>query len=117
MRPKAEVMRDLGRVCKRQITIQRRQMVPGENGNQTEVWVDWQQVCAECSALWGRNYYAALAVGEERTVEFVVPAAPLDGLTADDHRIVEDGQVYDIRQLDPLRDDGLWIKIRAMRLG
>ena len=73
------------------------------------------------SRLWGRDYYAALAVGQEQTIEFGIRyVAFLDELKTDTHRLVYKveggaGDIYDIKQIDHLKDDGMWIKLRAVR--
>ena len=116
MKSKAEVMKDLAKVRRRKITIQRKEMVKDEGGDISEKWVDWQTVWAERSSLWGRDYYAALAVGQEQTIEFGIRyVAFLDELKTDTHRLVYAGDVYNIRQIDYLQDDGMWIKLRAVR--
>ena len=116
MKSKAEVMKDLGRVRRRKIVIQRKETVKDAGGDITTSWVDWQTVWAERSSLWGRDYYAALAVGQEQTIEFGIRyVAFLDELKTDTHRLVYAGDIYDIKQIDHLKDDGMWIKLRAVR--
>lgn len=116
MKSKAEVMKDLGRVRRRRLTIQRKETTKDRAGNLTESWVDWKTVWAERSSLWGRDYYAALAVGEEQTVEFVVRyVAFLEELKTDTHRLLYDGELYNIRHTDYLKDDGTWLKMKAVR--
>lgn len=116
MKSKAEVMRDLGRVRRRKIIIQRKETTKDAGGDITTSWVDWKTVWAERSSLWGRDYYAALAVGQEQTIEFGIRyVAFLDELKTDTHRLVYAGDIYDIKQIDHLKDDGMWIKIRAVR--
>jgi len=39
----------------------------------------------------------------------------LDELKTDTHRLVYAGDIYDIKQIDHLKDDGMWIKLRAVR--
>ncbi len=116
MKPKAEVMKDLARVCRRKVVIQRKETATDEYGDTATTWADWRAMWAERSSLWGRDYYAALAVGEEQTVEFTLRyAAFLDELKTDTHRLFYAGEVYDIRQVDYLDDDGMWIKLRAVK--
>ncbi len=117
MRDKKAAMKDLGRVCRRKIVIQQYSEKKNEWGDPIGAgWDDWKTVWAERSSLWGRDYYAALAVGEEQTVEFVVRyVAFLDELKTDTHRLLYDGEIYDIKHIDYLKDDGMWLKIRAVR--
>lgn len=118
MRPKAEVMKDLARTRRRKIVIQQRETSKNEYGDVAVRWVDWHTVWAERNNLWGADYYAAAAIGEESTVEFTIRhVALLDQLNAADHRLVHDGVVYNVKQIDYLKDDGMWIKIRALALG
>jgi SPP1 family predicted phage head-tail adaptor len=118
MRTKAEVMKDLGRVRRRKITIQKKVTEKNEYGDVTTTWQDWKAVWAERESLWGRDYFAALAVGEQETVEFVVRHVGfLDELKTDTHRLVFEGGIYDLKQVDYLKDDDLWLKLRAVRQG
>ena len=49
-------------------------------------------------------------------MEFVVRyVAFLDELKTDTHRLLYDGEIYDIKHIDYLKDDGMWLKIRAVR--
>ncbi len=116
MKDKAEVMKDLGRVRRRKITIQHKVMIKDKYGDVTESWEVWRSVYAERSNLWGRDYYAALAIGQEQAIEFTVRyVAFLDELKSDIHRILYEGDIYDIKHIDHLGSDGMWIKLKAMR--
>lgn len=116
MRTKAEVMQGLARVPRRTIVIQHKVITKDQYGDVTEVWEVWRTLRAERSNLWGRDYYAALAVGEEQAIEFTVRHVSfLDELKTDTHRLLYAGEVYDIRQVDYLDDDGMWIKLRAVK--
>lgn len=116
IKSKAEVMKDLAKVRRRKIMIQKKEVETDQYGDTTTAWVDWCSLWAEIRALWGRDFYAAVAVGEEQTVEFVVKYADfLNELKTDTHRLVFNGEVYDIKQVDSLKDDGMWVKIKALR--
>lgn len=118
MKSKAEVMKDLGKVLRRKIVIQRKETAPDQYGDITTKWNDWQTVRAERISLWGRDYYAAVTVGEEQTVEFIVRYVLfLENLNTDIHRLFYDDDIYDIKQVDYLKDDGMWLKIRALKRG
>ena len=111
-------MRDLRRVRRRKIVIQK--LVEGEDewGNQTTSWVDWQTVWAERSELWGQEYFAARAVGEQNTVGFVIRHAPfVEQLNTTEHRVLHQGKSYDIKHIDHLKDDGMWVKLRCLEAG
>lgn len=118
MKSKAEVMRDLGRVRRRKIAIQKQTDIEDEWGNVTKDWADWQTIWVERSSLWGKAYYAARAVNEQNTVEFTARhVAFLDEVDTVNFRVVFDGEVYDIKHIDRLKDDGQWIKFRCLEAG
>lgn len=118
MKSKAEVMKDLGKVLRRKITIQKLQVSEDEIGNQILEWADWKTVWAERNNLWGREYYAAKTVNEENTLVFTVRHAPfiaeMDNVS---YRVKFEGKTFDIKQIDFLEDDGLWVKIKALERG
>src|SRR5690606_7952401 len=95
MRDKADTMKSLGRVLRRQVTIQRSTVEYTEAGDPREAWEDWQVVWAERQNLWGQEYYAAKAAGEENTIVFVVRYGPyIEQLNTVDFRLVEGGKIY-----------------------
>lgn len=115
MKPKAEVMKDLAKVRRRLITIEKRTLAFDAERNQVELWAPWKTLKAEKTQLYGSEYYAAAAQGEEQTVVFTV--RKLDCLTevnTTDFRLTYDGRAYDIKQVDGLDDGGLWCKIKAL---
>lgn len=116
MRTKAETMKDLGRVLRRRVTIEKKTTGYDVSGDPT---VEWQAVCslwAERKTLYGRDYFAAVAVGEQEMIEFIVRQAPsLSEVTTDNYRLLYEGQIYDIRQIDYLDDEGMWAKVRVLR--
>ena len=117
LKKKAEVMKDVGRVLRRKIIIQKYTEQFDEWGDPiSRDWVDWKAMWAERTSLWGRDYYAAAVVGEEQTVEFTVRFVPfLDEIKTDTHRLLFNDDIYDIKQVDFLKDDGMWVKIKALR--
>lgn len=117
LKSKAEVMKDVGKVLRRKIIIQKYSEQKNEWGDPiNQAWVDWKTVRAEMSTLWGRDYYAAAVVGEEKTVEFIVRYVPfLNEIKTDTHRLISNDEIYDIKHVDFLKDDGLWVKIKALR--
>lgn len=115
MKNRADVMKDLLKVRRRRITIQKKIDDFDEIGNPIEVWSNWKSLKAEQTSLWGQEYYAAKAVGEERTIVFTVKYVSfLDELNSVEYRIVVDGKAYDIKHIDPIQDDGMWMKIKAI---
>lgn len=118
IKSKKEAMKDVGKVLRRKIVIQKLEVVQDDIGNQKTEWVDWKIVWVERNNLWGQEYYAAKAVNEENTVVFMVRHASfIDQLNNVDYRIKYDGEIYDIKQIDHLQDDGLWAKIKALERG
>lgn len=115
MRLKTDAMKDLAKVPRRRITLQKRALVFDADRNQVELWAPWKTLKAEKTQLYGSEYYAAAAQGEEQTVVFTV--RKLDCLTevnTTDFRLTYDGRAYDIKQVDGLDDGGLWCKIKAI---
>lgn len=115
---KNKKMRDLSKVRRRKIIVQRLTVGEDEWGNQTRTWVDWRTLWAERNSLWGQEYFAAKAVNEENTIEFIVRHVGfLEEVNTVDFRIVVDGRTYDIKNIDLLKDDGMWIKFRCLERG
>jgi len=118
LKSKAEVMKDVGRVLRRKIILQKFDVVKDEIGNQTREWKNWREIWVERTNLWGQEYYAAKAVSEENTLIFTARYAPFfDEMNTVDYRIKHNGKFYDIKQIDFLKDDGLWVKIKALERG
>ncbi len=113
-----KALRDVGKVRRRKITIQKMELIEDEFLNKKKVWVDWKTLWAERSNLWGQTYFAAKAVNEENTVEFVLRYVSfLDQLNTFDYQVVFEGVAYEIRQIDHMQDDGMWIKLRCLERG
>lgn len=118
LKTKAEAMKDVGRVLRRKIVIQKQEITEDELGNQTQDWADWKTVRAERNNLWGQEYYAAKVVNEENTVVFVIRDAPfIEEMNTLEYRIKHEDKVFDIKQIDRLQDGGLWVKIKALERG
>lgn len=118
LKTKTEIMKDVGKVLRRKIVIQKMEIIEDEIGNQRKEWSDWKTVWAERNNLWGQEYYAAKAVNEENTVVFTARYAPfIDEINNTSYRIKFNNKTYDIKQIDYLNDDGLWVKIKALERG
>lgn len=118
LKTKADVMRDVGKVLRRKITLQKLIITEDELGIQRREWVSWKTLWVERSNLWGREYYAAKAVNEENTLVFTARYGPyIDEINAVEYRVLFEGRKYDIKQIDHLQDDGLWMKIKALERG
>lgn len=86
---KLDKMRDLRRVRRRKVVIQK--LVEGEDewGNVVSGWTDWRELWADLESLWGQEYFAARAVNEQNTVTFVLRYAPfLDQLNTTHFRVL-----------------------------
>lgn len=118
LKTKTEIMKDVGKVLRRKIVIQKMEIIEDEIGNQKKEWIDWKTVWAERNNLWGQEYYAARAVNEENTLVFTTRYAPfIDEINNTSYRIKFNNKTYDIKQIDYLNDDGLWVKIKALERG
>jgi len=107
-------MKDLARVRRRSIVIQKKTDTFDAIGNPVEVWENWQSLKAEKTELYGKEYYAAATVGQEQTSVFTVRyVAFLDALNTVEYRIVYDGKHYDIKHIDHLPGE-TWMKIKAL---
>lgn len=117
-RVKNDKMRDLAKVRRRKIIIQKHTIAEDEWGNETKSWEVWKTVWAERGSLWGQAYYAAKAVNEETTIEFVLKYAPfVESMDTVEYRVLFEGNAYPIEHIDHLRDDGQWIKLKCLRSG
>lgn len=115
---KSNKMRDLAKVRRRKITIRKKTVGFDEWENQVESWVEWKILWAERTALWGQEYVAAQAINQEQTIEFTVRHVGfLDELNTVDFDVLYNGKEYDIKHIDPFKDDGMWIKLRCLERG
>ena len=112
-----EKMRELGKVLRHKITIQKKTTYIDEWGNQVRSWVDWKTVWAERRNLWGQAYYVAKAHGEENKVIFEVRYTPAyEELihAVDQFQVVYKGIEYEIKHVDALEDGGAWIRLECL---
>ena len=117
MKTKAEVMKDLAKVRRRKIIVQKKSETVDEYDNPIEVWQDWKTLKAEKSNLWGREYYEAATVNEENTVVFTVRYVPfIDEMNTIEYRIIYNNKSYNIKNIDHVNDD-IWVKIKALEDG
>ncbi len=114
MKTKAEAMKDLSRVRRRTIVIQKK--IDGYDGigNPVEIWSNWRTLKAEKTELFGQEYYAAAAVGQEQTTIFTVPYVSfIDAINTVEYRLLYDSKAYDIKHIDHLPGE-TWVKLRAI---
>ncbi len=115
MKSKSEVMKDLAKVRRRKIIIQKRTITEDDIGNQIEAWKDWKTLKAKKTGLWGQEYYAAKAVNEQDTIVFTVQyVAFIDAMDTVDYRVLFENKAYDIKNIDRVNDD-IWVKIKVLR--
>lgn len=118
LKTKDQVMKDLLKVRRRKIIIQKRVIDRDEYKNEIETWIDWREVWAERNQLFGSEYYAAKQLGEEKTVKWTIRYAPfVEELNTIDYRIIYNNDIYDIKDFDFLKDDSIWFVIKAEKSG
>ena len=117
-------MKDLQTVLKHKLIIQKKIFngIPVEDawGNQTEEWVDWKTVTAEKLELYGQEYYVAKSLGEEQTVKWKIKyVAFVEEINTVNNRIIDvrKRDIYDIKDTDHMKDDGMWFIIKAEKSG
>lgn len=108
---------NIGALNKR-ITIQAYTTTTTENGFDEQNWIDYKTVWANVNNLWGKEFYAAKAVQEETTVEFIVRYSnDLEVLLVPNgtelYRICWRGKTYKIIFPDNIQYKNQWIKIKA----
>ena len=114
MKAKAEAMKDLARVRRHLIVIQGKVDGFDAQQNPVECWSDWKTLKAEKTELFGDEYYAAAAVGQEQTTVFTIRHVSfVDEMNTVKHRLVYDGRAYDIKHIDHPPGEA-WVKIRAI---
>ena len=101
---------EIGKLNKR-ITFQNFTMTENEAGFPIQAWADYTTVWASARNLSGREYFAAAAVQQEKTVEFEIRfRADIDATM----RITFRGQSYDIKFPDNIDYSDKFLKIKAL---
>lgn len=114
MKSKAEVIKDLARVRRHSIVIQRKVDGFDAHQNPVEHWSLWRTLQAEKTQLYGKEYYAAAAVGQEQTTVFTIRYVPfIDEINTVEFRLLFDGKPYDIKHIDHLPGE-TWVKVKAI---
>ncbi|MMZ49680.1 Phage head-tail joining protein [compost metagenome] len=80
----------------KRVTIQRFKKTKDKEGIPTEAWIDVATVWAAVEPLRGREYFAAAAVNQERTVRFRMRYRP--NITAE-MRLLYERRVFDIKSV------------------
>lgn len=101
---------EIGKLNKR-ITFQKFTMTENENGFPIQKWDDYITVWASARNLSGREYFAAAATQQEKTIEFEVRfRADIDATM----RITFREQSYDIKFPDNEGYNDRFLKIKAL---
>ena len=119
MKNKKDKMKDLQTVRKHKLIIQVKTVAEDEWGNEKEQWVDWKTVTAEKLELFGQEYYAAKSLGEEQAVKLKIKyVAFVEEINTVKHRVIDirKKDIYDIKDTDHLKDDGMWFIIKAEKV-
>ena len=118
MKDRSEIMKDVGKVRKRKIMIQKLTLGQDDIGNTIETWPEWQVLWVEVNSLFGSEYYAAATINEENTLKFTARYAPfIDDIDNINYRISYKSKLYDIKNVDLLSDNGMWVIIKALERG
>lgn len=117
MRAKKDAMKDVGIVLDTKVYLEKRTVTSNEKKVQSETWSEEDIVYAQVNKLFGREYYAAKSLGEEKIIKFKMrKSAIANKLNTVDYRLkVKDGDsftIYDITDTDPI-PNSLWIVISA----
>ncbi len=100
---------------KHRITIQKYGTNTTENNFDEEDWIDFKTVWASVNNLWGKEFYAAKAINEENTVEFIIRySKELEVLNSKEYRIKWKDREFDITFIDNIRYENRWLKIKTM---
>jgi len=121
MKSKKEVMADVGRVLNNKVTIQKyskpNNVNINENGFEEEGWDDWKDLWVTVNNLFGKEFYAAKAVNEEKTVEFKARYSnELDAINSKEYRIVWNSKIFNITFIDNIKYENKWFKIKAIEV-
>lgn len=118
IKSKSEKMKDLAKVRKHKIIIQKKVTSENIRGDHIEDWTDWKTLRAERSTLYGRDYYAAATVSQEQTIILTVKYVQfLEEVDTVKYRIIYQNKPYDIKQIDFIQDDGMFAKIKVLESG
>ena len=87
------------------------------NGFKGESWEDLYEVMASANQLHGQELWAAMSVKKEKTVEFIVRYVPeIAQLDTKKHRILFNDIDFNIDDIDNIKFQNEWLKIRAAHM-
>lgn len=97
------------------VTIQ--QYIEGfdEIGNPSQEWKDWKKAYSYVNGLSGSEYWEAANVHQENTVEFIFRWKRFfDSMNTKQYRILFNGGIYNISQIDNIQFRNKTVKIKAV---
>lgn len=110
-------IRNVSKTLNRKITIQKLTTVTTPNGFDEEKWIDWETLWASINNLSGKEFYAAKAVQEEKTVKFEIRYFPkLEELNSTKYRIIYGEKEYNITFIDNFMYRNEWLVIKALEV-
>ena len=118
MRDKKNAMKDVGTVLDTKVYVEKRTVETSEKKVQKEVWTGEDTVWAQVNKLFGKEYYAAKSLGEEKTVKFKMRKCTITSkLNAVDYRLKlkqddDEFVIYDIIDTDTI-PYSLWVIVSA----
>lgn len=115
MKSKVDAMKDVGIVLDTKVYIEKRTVTTDDKRIQKETWNPHGEIWAQKNRLFGKEYFTAKSLGEEKTIKFKMRKGTLSNeLNPVDYRMIvnENGAdvIYDIIDTDPI-PNSLWIII------
>lgn len=100
---------------KHKITIQKADFDSDDEGQQIKTWEDYTSCKSYVNGLSGSEYWAAGAIQAENTVVFTVRySAKINKINPQEYRILFNGLIYDIKNVDNVQYQNEIVKIKAM---
>lgn len=88
--------------------------VTNDNGFDEEKWLDYKTVWASMNNLFGKEYYAAMAVQAEKTVEFIVRYnKDIENMDTKKYRLYWNDKIFNITYIDNIKYANTWLKIKT----
>ncbi|MBU3153900.1 phage head closure protein [Clostridium estertheticum] len=93
-----------------------------KNGFVTKTWDTYKPVWASMNNLYGSEFYSAMSVQAENTVEFVVRYSNaleilLEKGSTKKYRIFWKDRTFNITFVDDIKYQHVWIKIKTLEVG
>ena len=100
---------------KHRITFQHLSTTVNANGFSEESWTDIRTVWASKNNLFGREFFQAVAVQAENTIEFCIRYSGfVDTLDTKLYRIIQGLSIYNITFIDNIKFQNTFVKIKAL---